>query len=266
MSAYLRAMARETVAILEEGRYVSPSGRMVDLTGSIAQAVAGTKLFEPDEPVPRRLRTAQAPEYEVTNESTLSAAHRLGDGVACLVFASAKNPGGGFHNGAQAQEESIARASALYPCLLTCPQFYAHHRAQRDLLYSDRVIYSPWVPVFRNDDGVLLEQPSYPCLLTSAAPNAGAARRRQPGQTASLASVVRHRAARVLDIAAAYGHRTLVLGAWGCGVFGNEPHLVAEAFAAALFGRASFDRIVFAVLDEAPNAPTHAAFARVFGS
>jgi uncharacterized protein (TIGR02452 family) len=259
-------MARETVTILNEGRYTAASGRVVDLAGSIAEAVAGTKLFEPDEPVPRRLRTAQTPEYQVTNETTLSATRRLGDGVACLVFASAKNPGGGFHHGAQAQEESIARASGLYPCLLTCPQFYAYHRAQRDLLYSDRVIYSPQVPVFRDDDGVLLDQPSYPSLLTSAAPNAGAARRQQPGRTASLASVVRHRAARILDIAAAYGHRTVVLGAWGCGVFGNDPDMVANAFAAALFGRASFDRIVFAVLDNARNTPTHAAFARVFGS
>jgi uncharacterized protein (TIGR02452 family) len=66
------------------------------------------------------------------------------------------------------------------------------------------------VPVFRNDDGALLDQPSYPSMLTSAAPNAGAVRRQQHRPAASLASLVRDRATRVLDIAAAYGHRELV--------------------------------------------------------
>jgi uncharacterized protein (TIGR02452 family) len=122
------------------------------------------------------------------------------------------------------------------------------------------------VPVFRTDDGALIERPYRPSFLTCAAPNAGAATRQQRGQSARLAGAVRERATRVLDIAAAYGHRKLVLGAWGCGVFGNDPDLVAEAFAAALFGRASFDQVVFAVLDHARDAPTYATFARVFGT
>ena len=86
---------------------------------------------------------------EVTNETSLSAARRMGPDAACLVFASAKNPGGGFLSGAQAQEESIARSSALYPCQTAAGEFYSFHRRQGDLRYSDRVIYSPHVPVIR---------------------------------------------------------------------------------------------------------------------
>jgi uncharacterized protein (TIGR02452 family) len=91
--------------------------------------------------------------FEVTGESSLEAARRLTGPVAVLNFASARNPGGGFLNGAQAQEEALCRASALYTCLLQARGFYDHHRAHRDPFYTDRVIHSPAVPVFRDDKG-----------------------------------------------------------------------------------------------------------------
>ena len=57
------------------------------------------------------------------------------------MFASAKNPGGGFGNGAQAQEESLAASSALYACQQAAGQFCTFHRHQQDPRYSDRIIY-----------------------------------------------------------------------------------------------------------------------------
>jgi uncharacterized protein (TIGR02452 family) len=72
--------------------------------------------------------------------------------------------------------------------------------------------------------------------------------------------VLRRRAARVLAVAAAHRHRRLVLGAWGCGVFGNDPTMVAEAFAAAL-ERYPMEHVVFAVL-----GPNRAEFAAVLGA
>jgi uncharacterized protein (TIGR02452 family) len=196
----------------------------------------------------------------VTLESTLVAARRVGGDAACLVFASAKNPGGGFLGGAKAQEEDIARASALYPCLLTAPDFYAFHRDQRDLRYSDRVIYSPGVPVFRDDKCMLLDRPYLTAFLTAAAPNLGAIVRNQPEHAADVPAILRRRARRVLGVAAAHGHRTLVLGAWGCGVFRNDPAAVATAFAEALRAVDRFDRVVFAVRDGLPGTPVYAAF------
>jgi uncharacterized protein (TIGR02452 family) len=134
------------------------------------------------------------------------------------VFASAKNPGGGFLSGAQAQEESIARSSALSPCLAAAGEFYSFHRRQGDLRYSDRVIYSPHVPVFRADDGTLLDEPYTVSFLTAAAPNLGASTASQPASAPAVPGTLAIRAARVLAVAAARGHRKLVLGAWGCGV------------------------------------------------
>jgi uncharacterized protein (TIGR02452 family) len=266
-------MATETMAIIEAGEYRPAGGRDVRIASGVAAAVAGTRLYLPDDSVPVPVPElsvpepggAGAPATEVTNETSLSAARRLGPDVACLVFASAKNPGGGFLTGAQAQEESIARSSALHPCQQAARGFYEFHRGQRDLRYSDRVIYSPAVPVFRADDGALLPDAYLVSFLTAAAPNLTAITANQPSAAASVPGVLAARAERVLAVAAAHGHRELVLGAWGCGVFGNDPAVVAAAFAAGLArARGRFDRVTFAVLDRQRGAPTHAAFARRF--
>jgi uncharacterized protein (TIGR02452 family) len=259
-------MAHETLEIIEAGGYLGPSGHQVRLAEGIASAVAATRLYLPGQQATPLIREGDpAPCIEVTNETSLAAARRLGARVACLVFASAKNPGGGFLNGAQAQEESIARVSALFPCQ-TSPsarEFYEFHRRQHDLRYSDRVIYSPGVPVFRDDDGALLEQPHLVAFLTAAAPNLGAIISNQPATAPSVPGVLARRARRVLEITAAHGHRELVLGAWGCGVFRNDPQMVATAFADQIaLARGWFDRVVFAVLDRQRGTPTYSAFAR----
>lgn len=246
MSTRLRALAREAVEIAERGWYHDPRGAEVRL--DVGPAVAGTRLYLPTDELPAAESPAvRGTHVEVTGESTLAAARRLGGEVAALVFASARNPGGGFLNGAQAQEESVARSSGLYPCLRAAGDFYAFHRAHAELTYSDRVIYSPAVPVFRDDRGALLTKPYPVAFLTSAAPNLSAIRSNQPELAAEVPAVLRRRAARVLAIAAAHGHRRLVLGAWGCGVFGNDPATVAAAFAAAL-ARHPMEQVVFAVL------------------
>ena len=263
-----RAVAHETMAIIEAGGYQGPSGREVRLAEGVAAAVAGTRLYVPGQqvaaPVPGG---GPAPLAEVSNETSLAAARRLGDGVACLVFASARSPGGGFLNGAQAQEESIARASALYHCQ-TSPaarEFYDYHRRQPDLRYSDRVIYSPSVPVFRDDDEALLDHPHLVSFLTVAAPNLGAIVSSQPGSAPSVPAVLAVRARRMLAVAAAHGHRRLVLGAWGCGVFRNDPATVAAVFADQLSEtRGQFDHVAFAVLDHQRGTPTFSAFATAF--
>ena len=200
--------------------------------------------------------------------STLAGINRLlADGpgpVAALNFASAKNPGGGFLNGSQAQEESLARSSALYASLQQAPEYYRRHRADPSALYSDAMILSPACPVFRDDDGNLLPEPLPVTFITSAAPNAGAVARNAPGELVMIPDTLRRRAELVLALAADHGAPTLVLGAWGCGVFRNDPDMVAEVFA-ELLGRGwatRFRRVVFSVLDTSADQATFAAFER----
>lgn len=270
----LKGVAEETVRVVEQGEYVAASGRTVSLREEVAHAVEGTVLYPPGSVKRVELPPGPggAPRIEVTSEKTGQAARRLveEEGVARVValnFASAKNPGGGFLGGARAQEEDLARCSALYACLLTQPEYYERNREEHSPLYTDHLIYSPDVPFFRDERLALLERPFLVSVITSPAPNAGAARRGAPELQARLRGVLRARALQVLRVAAHQGHRALVLGAWGCGVFRNEPHEVAEAFSLALSTLpGAFERVVFAVWEPGGDGPNLRAFREHFGA
>jgi uncharacterized protein (TIGR02452 family) len=259
---------RETVQILEAGRYQTAAGRTVECADAIRRAVEGTRSYPPGQPLPAVRPGDKTTRVEVVNESTLAAVRRMaeaGHRPVALNFASAKNPGGGFLSGARAQEESLARSSALYACLSGNPM-YAYHRACGDALYSDYAIYSPDVPVFRADDGSLLEQ-LYACsFITSPAVNAKVVLERDRSRRPEVREAMRRRVARVLAIAAAHGHEAAVLGAWGCGVFGNDCAEVAGLFREALAGdfRGAFSWLVFAVVDTSQQRRFIGPFERAF--
>jgi uncharacterized protein (TIGR02452 family) len=269
----LAGVANETVQIVEKGEYVAPSGVKVDFREGVERAVRSTALYRPGDFERLKLPPAQGGSLriEVTPEKTGAASRRLIQeeavtDVLALNFASAKNPGGGFLGGAKAQEEDLARCSALYATLLTQPDYYTVNRAEPSLLYTDHMIYSPGVPFFRDEQFEFLERPFSVSILTAPAPNAGEALRRDPSVGPRLREVVYSRALKVLQVAAHRGHRTLVLGAWGCGVFRNDPVEMAEAFATALRALpGAFERVVFAVYERGGDGPNLRAFRERFG-
>lgn len=268
MSRTKRAQwGQETVAMIERGGYECPAGGWVDLSASMRRCLDETTLYRPEE-LDRLVSQTDSQfarrdtQFTVANETTLAAARRLtvdrGLGlVLCLNFASAKNPGGGFLGGSQAQEESLARSSGLYASLQSRWDYYEANRACGTCLYTDHMILSPGVPVFRDDDAALLDRPYHLGMLTAPAVNAGAIRDNEPHRAAQIRPTMAARIAKVLAVAAHHGFTHLVLGAWGCGVFRNDPAEVAELFADALLrderfcGR--FASIVFAVLDRTPD-------------
>ena len=264
-------IANETMAICDAGYYTSPSRRLVEIGNDIGRAVKGTVVYSPENP-PRagEVKGSSPTRIEVVNETTFNALARLsgrGGHIGCLNFASAKNPGGGFLNGAQAQEEALARASALYRCLLAAPGYYERNRARRSALYLDLVIFSPEVPFFRNDAGTLLEKPVLSSVITAPAPNAGAITQNEPRNLSQVEPTLRRRSELVLRVAQAHGVERLVLGAWGCGVFRNDPRLVGRIFRELLNppGKfsGSFAEVVFAVFDRGEGQAIYRAFAEI---
>ena len=266
-------MAKQTVAICEAGFYTAPNGARVDIAGDLAKAKIGTVIYSAERPPQGNPNENPKPaRIEVRNETAFQALTRLaasGNGhTACLNFASARNPGGGFLNGSIAQEEALACASGLYPCLLAAPEYYERNRANRSALYLDLIIFSPLVPFFRNDTGGLLERPVLASVITAPAPNAGAIAQNEPANLRHVEPTLKRRAELVLRIAAAYRVERLVLGAWGCGVFRNDPKVVAKIFADLLAANEpythAFSTVVFAVLDRSENLATYKAFANCF--
>lgn len=161
-----------------------------------------------------------------------------------LNFANGVNPGGGFLGGARAQEEVLCRSSALHATLIDDPMYEEHARRPRPDS-TDWAIYSPDVPVFRHDDGTVLERPWLLSFLTCAAPYAPAIGQPEAGD------LLQKRMNRVLAIARAYEHTALVLGAWGCGAFGNDPYRTAKDFRQALEHEYEgvFSDVTFAIAD-----------------
>ncbi len=275
--ATLRQIAEETVDALKRGSYAAPSGSAVDFMPLLQRCLEGTHCFNPETLAKLRKDVlwdtpiAERTEFELVNETTLQGSARIvASGqyqhVGVLNFASAKNPGGGFLSGAKAQEESLARSSGLYSSLLRCSSYYQFHRQSKTALYSDHMIFSPHCPILRTDAGDWLETPFVVSFITSAAPNAGALRDNEPRNALQIPAVFRERIGKVLALAVDRGCDALILGAWGCGTFHNDPQVVAPLFwehlqpGAAFWGR--FKKVQFSVLDTSKTQFIYGAFAQ----
>jgi uncharacterized protein (TIGR02452 family) len=257
------ALGQSAVDAARTGRYVTKAGHEVVWRDAVQAACAAKRSIAPDASLPHHARRASVEtRVQVTNETTLGAARRLvasGWRPLALNFANGVHPGGGFLRGARAQEEVLCRSSALYQTLVDDPMYQAH-RERPGPDSTAWAIYSPDVPVFRTDDGTELPHPWLLSFLTCAAPYAPDVGQPQAGD------LLQERIGRVLAIAQAYGHAALVLGAWGCGAFENDPWRTARDFRHALEDHFDnvFSEIVFAITDWSPERKFLGPFRDVF--
>lgn len=250
-------IAKDTLAILKKGSYQNSLNKPVHLAKAQKAAERQTVLYEPQQlldliqeqlPAP----SSQETEFMVNGLSTLDSVleqYLTDPNLVCLNFASAKNPGGGFLNGSQAQEESIARATGLYPCQLKAEDYYKENRTHSSCLYTDHIIYSPNVPIIKDEKGVLLDELAFSAMITAPAVNAGAVQRNEPQNAEKINFFMQRRMEMVLAICKQKQHETLILGAWGCGVFQNDPTVIATLFKELLVGKYAnqFKRVIFSI-------------------
>jgi len=256
-------LGRSAVEATENGYYLDRFGRKVDWRRAVEAACSGKVSIPPWTPLPERVaRPLPETRVQVANETTLGAARGLvesGLRPLALNFANGVQPGGGFLGGARAQEEVLCRSSALYKTL-EGDRMYVEHRRRPRPDSTDWAIHTPDVPVFRTDDGTALESPWLLSVITCAAPYAPAIGQPESGD------LLQQRIHRVLAIAGAYGYSALVLGAWGCGAFANDPHRTAADFRSALENEFSgaFADVVFAITDWSPERKSLGPFREVF--
>ena len=202
-----------------------------------------------------------------------AAAQYIGKRTAVLNFASATSPGGGVEKGASAQEECLCRVSTLYPCLADQKMrasFYTPHRKNGNTLHNDDIIYTPNVLVIKDDDHNLLSEPFSVDIISCAAPNL----RERPSNQYNTGDTIKvqisdnellalheKRARKIFSSAIANGVEILILGAFGCGAFQNNPHIVAQAYKNVLPDFAHyFHTIEFAIFCNAKNIENYQVF------
>lgn len=274
----LQGIAKSTLNAIENGT-VTIADISHDLAAKVNFSNHNTHYYAPDSllstwstSAPRRhLPTVTKSEVSILEISTLDGARLLFDTlssrsmcfgrIAILNFASATRPGGGFLNGAQAQEESIARSSTLYPSLMTdsAQRFYRLHTHDRKGgFYHHAMVYTPSVVVLKDDTGNWTS-PFEVDVLTSAAVNAGDVRKKIGDQLTPaeienrVESAMKERMARILFLFEEQGAKNIVLGSFGTGVFRNDVDVVARIWADLLTVKGaryqhSFHRVVFAII------------------
>lgn len=274
-----KAMAKETLEIIKKGYYEpvaknenrqKSEKRQIAIKECIEQSIKHSILISPMEGNKiiekyNVYKSCNKPETRVENISTVEAIRILTleekTAIGVLNFASAKNPGGGFLNGAKAQEESLAVSSTLYPTLIAHEEYYNENRTHRSMMYLDYGIYSPDVLFFRDETFQLTETPVRASVLTLPAVNMGQVLLK--GENVKEAkSVMRRRIKLALGIFAEQKAKHIVLGAYGCGVFRNDPNEVAIWWKELLkegMGQ-YFDSVFYAVLDHSKGQHCIKAF------
>lgn len=270
-----RFLIKDTESIVKKGWYRA-NGRPTELKLSpeeIKEAIYLTadEIHDLIRTQSTEVRAADGQcEYQVVNDDSYSTALReteklqaMGKDSKVLVlnFANAFSPGGGVRSGAFAQEEDLCRKSTLLFSIENedVENYYKDHRRNKTSLASDAVILSPQVEVFRGADNGLLPDSKVVSVITCAAPDM----KRYGKDIAEneLAEIFYYRILGILNVALKYGYRHLVLGAFGCGAFGNDANMVSDQFYRALNdlqqyvpeGKCLFDRVVFAVRSKDPH-------------
>ncbi len=215
--------------------------------------------------------------YWVENEDSFTEAQKIADdyiyqtdkktrGILVLNFASPDNPTDEAKYGRKSQEADLCRKSTLSLSLESkyAKPFYDIYKKTDSALASDAMILSPNVEIIRDKNNMLLEESLIVSVLSCVAPTANKAQ----CEMQELEKILYNRIQSILHIAAAYKYEYLVLGAWGCGTFGNDAKQVSNLFYRALkefhcgihTEKDYFSRIVFAVYDRTEDLYNYRSF------
>ncbi|TRY78438.1 hypothetical protein TCAL_06900 [Tigriopus californicus] len=255
-------IGNETLTIINAGGYKVNTDDIL-IKEQIEQSISKSQVYKGEDILDLEIttRSPKSPQVlEVTQECAISACRRIRaeDGkshIGCLNFASAKNVCGGMLKGSLAQEESLGYCTTLYPTLdrFQAEYYETNRRDPKQGLYNDILIVSPDVMVIRDDSTYeLLSDPFPVTFLSSPAVNKGHALTFKDVPETLIQSTMERRIESVLKLAIYYEIDSLVLGAWGCGVFKNEPIEIARMFSKYLCDEGSpflnrFSKVVFAI-------------------
>jgi len=266
----LRKIAKETLDITNK-RYYDLNGIRVDLVGTEFNSVTvlspeSLKAIEDDDDefFEQSFWGTDGAKFSVFNCDSFEAASMY-DRPLVMNFANAIHVGGGFLNGARAQEESLCRCSTLYASISSdaAAEMYNYNQEHLNPIDSDYLLLSRDVCVFRDKECNLLDNPFKAAVLTIPAPNRNGRAKNVTQEEIDV--VMKSRLRKMFFAAARYGYRNLILGAWGCGAFGHTAKRVASYYYELFFEEGFnefFENVVFAILGDEEKI---IAFQEIFG-
>lgn len=244
-----KAIADETVSILKSGKYASDLRTVMLDMDNIKKVI----LYPDSQLVQAEKSNTYDTKFKVYDRDTVTAVFDCPSPEKCAVlnFASAKHPGGGFITGANAQEESLCRSSSLYASIgsKSAEDMYIYNIKNKNIFYSDYMLFSPYVTFFRRSSGRLTSNYVNVSVITSPAVNCGIADPQK--YTDKIREIMRRRIRKIFDIAIDNNKTYLILGAWGCGVFRNKAEDISNDFKLVLSEekyKNSFETVEFSVL------------------
>lgn len=255
--------AKETLDIFQRGDYGEKH----------EHSLKSTTLYTPEDLEDLNIESEEKnkPIYELVDLPVVTAlkkSHEEGNkNIGILNFASAKNPGGGFLTGALAQEESLAMCSNLYLTQVKNRKYYDENRNCKSMLYTDHMIYSKDVIFIRENTKELWKEEIIADVLTAPAVNMGQYLRRPDADEEHGYEVMKSRMRKVLKVFIKEKNETIILGAYGCGVFRNDPEIIANFFFELLKDEKleiHFKKIVFAVFDSSKTKNVYNAFEKIY--
>ena len=195
--------------------------------------------------IPVNIGFDKTPEYIVDDIDSVGAIFKYqeeGKRIAVLNFASYRNPGGKFIQGSKAQEECLCHESFLYNILRTQTNYYNWNLMHMNNgLYMNRALYTPDIRFFRDNKSVLCD------VITCASPNRRRGNNFGRFTNEENAKALASRISFICDIASTRKVDIAIFGAFGCGVFEQDPNEVALNFKRYLDNRSYMQKVVFAV-------------------
>ena len=250
---YFKSLAQETLDIVSAGQYTY-GNKTVELF--VKSRNIYHKDFETSAKILEGKQTYKETRYCVKNESVVKTIHDLRDlelSLGVLNFASAYHPGGGFLNGAMAQEEVLAYCSNLYDTLSSkqAPAYYKNNKEANSNTYTDGLVITNNI-FFRDEKYNLVFSPSICTVITCPAVNMNLVLRAKDNMSEAK-KIMKNRMRKVLYAFIDANCTNLIIGAWGCGVFKNDPEDIASAWHELLVEECLekyFESITFTVLDK----------------
>jgi uncharacterized protein (TIGR02452 family) len=168
--------------------------------------------------------------------------------IAVLNFASYKHPGGMFLKGSSAQEEMLCHSSFLYNVLSSLPDYYQYNNQHKNrALYTNRAVYSPDIVFTTNNQRITCD------VLTCACPNKTTAIKYQMATEGENNKTAKERIQFIKNILEEKQIDCFITGAFGCGVFGQNPELIAH-YTKEIFATTNVPNIIIAVPGNDKNA------------